>query len=498
MAYARYVLTLAVGLCACLGPALSAEDPVPTIERAAWEVWLRAVPEYPAAGEPVILEIRSKNVSGQEQLFHQWKELNLYQHAPLGCRMTAEQDGKVTDVEMGHVEVVGGETPTATYSNGKTVVARVQLSHMMDLKAKGTYKVCAVIWGITPEPVLWTVSCGFEVGGVPPKPLTPEELAEAERRVKELGADDWATRDAATTALLKMGTRVRQQLQQAGGSTDLEVQQRARIILASLDPKPATEPSAEKGGEGHGAQVVVIRIPGVTTQIYNEGVEAAQAGDRDKAADRFLKAIEAGRKDFDTYFNACQMLMSLGRAKDALPLLNKALEIKPDNADMLSGRGEAHYLLGNWEQACQDHLAALKNGYSPEYATLWAVASAFHVDAKHLDLAMAEVKKLAPKLRGEPWMAPCVLLYAGELDEAGLRREIETGKGSTPQKRACEGYYYLGVYKLIRGDKDGAQKCFEECLKNRVVEFMEPFFAQKELELLKDYDAHGAPQTKGK
>jgi len=65
---------------------------------------------------------------------------------------------------------------------------------------------------------------------------TPSPLAEAERLVSLLGAEDFDARDAAEAALLKLGDDAVDALRRAVHSADPEIRHRARNLRLKLDP----------------------------------------------------------------------------------------------------------------------------------------------------------------------------------------------------------------------------------------------------------------------
>ena len=103
----------------------------------------------------------------------------------------------------------------------------------------------------------------------PPK-LSAADEAEVQKLIADLGSKDYATREAASKALIARGGVVKPLVEAAAKSPDPEVQQRAKDILEALKPeclKPASSsPSGPgnvmrfQGGVGVGAvQVQVIQ-----------------------------------------------------------------------------------------------------------------------------------------------------------------------------------------------------------------------------------------------
>jgi hypothetical protein len=104
--------------------------------------------------------------------------------------------------------------------------------------------------------------------GAPARP-TPEEIA---RKVKELGADDFAKREEATRWLWEVGKAAEPALRQAAQSGDLEVSRRAQEILGKFKwgiypntPKPVVELIQRYQSANDGSK------QGVVQELFKQG-----------------------------------------------------------------------------------------------------------------------------------------------------------------------------------------------------------------------------------
>ncbi|HOX06093.1 MAG TPA: HEAT repeat domain-containing protein [Planctomycetota bacterium] len=99
----------------------------------------------------------------------------------------------------------------------------------------------------------------------PPK-LSAEDQAAVEKLVKELGSDDYATREAATKALSAKGPAIKPLMEAAAkGSADPEVKQRAGQVLEAIKPE-SLKPPDPSAGFGSGGGVIMMQN-GVQVQV---------------------------------------------------------------------------------------------------------------------------------------------------------------------------------------------------------------------------------------
>ena len=69
------------------------------------------------------------------------------------------------------------------------------------------------------------------------------------------------------------------------------------------------------------------------------GVSAAQIGQLEEAAFAFQKAIDIKPSNADAHNNMGNVLKEQGKLEEAIEAYTKALEIKPDNADAYNNMG---------------------------------------------------------------------------------------------------------------------------------------------------------------
>ncbi len=92
----------------------------------------------------------------------------------------------------------------------------------------------------------------------------------------------------------------------------------------------------------------------------NLGVLYAQRGRMEQAITEFLSLIKAGSTDPIVFYNAGLTLKNLNRPEEALPLLEKAKELKPGNAQYLFTLGQVYQLLKRNDDALLAYRKSVK------------------------------------------------------------------------------------------------------------------------------------------
>ena len=92
----------------------------------------------------------------------------------------------------------------------------------------------------------------------------------------------------------------------------------------------------------------------------NLGVMYAQQGQMEQAVTEFLSLVKSGSSAPVVFFNAGLALKNLDRPADALPLLEQANNLKPDNAQYLFTLGQVYQLLKRNDDALLAYRKSLK------------------------------------------------------------------------------------------------------------------------------------------
>lgn len=116
---------------------------------------------------------------------------------------------------------------------------------------------------------------------------------------------------------------------------------------------------AEKDESG---KTQVVYTP--AERVFNEGVEALQAGDMATAKEKFLAALDKDSKMVGAHSAVAAVYLEEENYPEALASIDRLLALEPDNTRALRMRYEAHKGLGNDKEAKEalDALAKLDTG----------------------------------------------------------------------------------------------------------------------------------------
>lgn len=103
---------------------------------------------------------------------------------------------------------------------------------------------------------------------------------------------------------------------------------------------------------------------------YMRGCLRLQTGEGDKAKADFSNAIKYCSDDYELYINIYENLSAYDLTAEGEEYLNKAFELKGNDADSLACRGKIYYLLGQYENALTELNAALKKGSTEANLTI--------------------------------------------------------------------------------------------------------------------------------
>jgi len=114
------------------------------------------------------------------------------------------------------------------------------------------------------------------------------------------------------------------------------------LSLALAIPAQAYDPARHPAPNPQGAS-------------YDQGRLMLQAGEWERAAALFRRAVEENRMDHRAWTLLGYSLRQQGRHREALAAYDQALRINPVYAEALEYRGIAHAALGNLGLARHDH-----------------------------------------------------------------------------------------------------------------------------------------------
>lgn len=258
-----------------------------------------------------------------------------------------------------------------------------------------------------------------------------------------------------------------------------------------------------------------IKLDPTSGKAYElRGVAEIKAGDSDQGIKDFDRAIELSPQNHALLIQKGNMLLSLGRPREAADIFTTALEVypnpffgiyssraaayevmenyskavldydhaislEPDFPPLYFSRGLANFYLGRYERAIMDFQKALKKDKNEKTALMTAVT--FYKMKKKNEGEMI-LKKVFPMASQS--IKPIMQLYLGKISE---RKFIEAARASQDQESIF--YGFLGEYYLTKDMKDEAKKSFERCIEASRPESNIPVrFSRAELKRMKSVD----------
>lgn len=240
-----------------------------------------------------------------------------------------------------------------------------------------------------------------------------------------------------------------------------------------------------------------------------------------ESIDKMSQTIDSGKlvgNDLaDAHCERGSTYFYLGRTDEGLQEVNEAVKIAPNSTTMLSCRGEVYFQAGQFEKSVSDYSRAITLGRTePKMFYLRGVAKFYagKLEEAADDLARASnadsfdgqlycdlwlawtsrrlgrpvpdvvAKRAAAQPRGE-WPRPALAVMTGRLTPEEMLKLIDEKRGDERHMALAEGYFYLGQYYLLQGDKALAAQYFEKTRGLQVVIYTEHAAAAFELQHLK-------------
>jgi Flp pilus assembly protein TadD len=185
---------------------------------------------------------------------------------------------------------------------------------------------------------------------------------------------------------------------------------------------------------------------------YMLGLSAWKTGDRGRAEESLVRAIELDSTSVKARTNLGRVLLEQGRPADALPHVQKATELKPESYEVWRVLGTVHGQLGQNEEALEAYRQALirndKDAWSMNNFGLVLIQQGLYEDALQPLARAVELVPLSPVFRNNLGSA---LERSGYLGSAKIAfgMAVEADSGYVKAKTSLE------RVQLRLGDTEG-------------------------------------------
>ena len=207
--------------------------------------------------------------------------------------------------------------------------------------------------------------------------------------------------------------------------------------------------------------------------FVNRGIAYAGKGDTDRAISEFTTALMLDGSDAAAYRNRGDAYVDKGDFALAREDYDEAIRRAPDDADAYRSRGYLHFYAGEFSAAVDDLARVVAAEPDDVYALLWR-----HVATARAGKASDSSLERRAAMKNPDWPGPVIELLLGS-----RTAEATLAAASTPSEQ-CEAQFYVGEWKLLRGDKAGAAAAWQAAAERCPKSFTESKGARAELKRL--------------
>lgn len=205
--------------------------------------------------------------------------------------------------------------------------------------------------------------------------------------------------------------------------------------------------------------------------VYRErGIHYSDLGHFQEAVADFSNAIELNSGYVTAYINRANAYAKLEKYKAAYQDFATAQKLSPNNPAIYAIRGSLNFLLGRFSDAVADYKYYLSLKPDDMYRMLW-----LHLSQKYHDINKpGELARYSQNMNLDVWPGALIKLYLGQVGAEDFLNAFKQNLNSMSPEYLCEGFYYLGQYFLLTGNRKLAADSFRQAVKSnarKVVEY---------------------------
>jgi len=223
---------------------------------------------------------------------------------------------------------------------------------------------------------------------------------------------------------------------------------------------------------------------GYATAYYNRAITKKDKGDLNNALADLNPAIQLDPNNAAAYNSRGTVRAMNGDLDGALGDYNRAIELEARNAATYNNRAALFFATRNWGAALQDYDRFLElSKEDQEYPRLyvWLI----RVRTGQTGAANKELLDyLQQRGNTADWFSTVTSHVLGKKSDADLLAAAKSSDKSKERGQLCEALFYIGMKKLMGGDKAGAEGCFNKSLATDQKDSTEYHFARAELKAL--------------
>jgi lipoprotein NlpI len=171
------------------------------------------------------------------------------------------------------------------------------------------------------------------------------------------------------------------------------------------------------------------------------------------------------------------LLKEQGEYKRAIKTIDTAIQIDPENRDILTMQGITYFYAGNYKKAAELFAESYKLNPDDIYIPLWKYISLKKIHLNHKN----KFAELADTLNGDKWPIPIIRYYAGKITLSECIRQTKSKSKKRENEKKCEAYYFIGEFLILNNQKDEGVKLLKKCIECDIQNFREYQAAKLEL-----------------
>jgi len=181
------------------------------------------------------------------------------------------------------------------------------------------------------------------------------------------------------------------------------------------------------------------------------------------------------------HFNRGVALGISGDTAKAAAEFDETIRLDPDFAPAYKSRGQLEFDDGRFEAAQADLARASHALDRDPYAALWSYLAQARA-SRDPAAGRGDLAKTAARLVPGAWPGPVIDLMLDRADPGAVFQAAQQGDPRIQADQQCEASFYVGEWRLLRGEKPQAVRLLEDAQRNCQRSFAESAAAGAELE----------------
>ena len=178
------------------------------------------------------------------------------------------------------------------------------------------------------------------------------------------------------------------------------------------------------------------------------------------------------------YLTRGEVYTKLGRFDEALADFEQVRVLEPEAPGLYRSRGHTEFLRGDYRAALAyfQRVAERRSGADQLHAVIWVYLAAAHLGQD----ARAIIAALPARADLSRWPGAAVMLMLGEATPEEMLAGAWSFERRTEVLNLCEAYFFLGHYRLLAGDREGARRAFQDAVATGIKDYLEYAYAKIE------------------